>query len=89
LENIDHEGKHSMRSEALFINGVFESVIEEILLIQVHLPEHVMYMQPYASSPITHLRDDPPTPEDPVRVYISVTTDLPTLCANEGETPTP
>lgn len=68
-----------MRSEALFINGVYEGVLEEILLIQTHLPEHVMYMQPYASAPIIHLRNDPPTPEDPVRLYISVTTDLSTV----------
>ena len=66
-----------MREEALFLNGVFDNVLREILLIQEELPEHVMYMQPYSSEAIVHLRDHPPTPEHPVRLYISVTKDLP------------
>ena len=65
-----------MRSEALFINGVFEDVLKEILLVQGPLPEHVMYLQPYSGSPIRHLHDHPPTSEDPVRLYLSTTTSL-------------
>lgn len=60
-----------MRSEALFINGVFEDVLKEVLLVQGALPEHVMYLQPYSGSLIRHLHDAPPTPEDPVRLYLS------------------
>jgi len=65
-----------MRSEALFINGIFESVLEEILLVQRVLPEQIMFLQPHSSGPITHLRDDPPTLHDPVRLFLSITTDL-------------
>jgi hypothetical protein len=64
------------RDEALFINGVYEDVLQEILHIQKELPEHIMYLQPYSSDPIVHLRDDPPTAETPVLLYLSITTDL-------------
>jgi hypothetical protein len=66
-----------MKSESLFINGVFESVLEEILKVQRYLPEHIMFLQPYRTDPITHLRDDPPTVEDPMRLFLSVTDNLP------------
>jgi hypothetical protein len=68
-----------MRKEAVFLNGVYEDVLREILLIQEELPEHVMYLQPYSAEAIVHLREEPPTPEQPVRLYISVTDDLPTI----------
>jgi hypothetical protein len=68
-----------VQSEAIVINGVYEGVMEEILQVQAHLPEHVMYMQPFSSQAIVHLRNDPPTPEDPVRLYLTTTTDLPTV----------
>jgi hypothetical protein len=68
-----------LRNEAIFINGVYEGVLEEILNIQAELPWHVMYLQPHSSSPIVHLRDDLPSPEDPVHLYLSITTDLPTV----------
>jgi hypothetical protein len=68
-----------MRQEAVFLNGVYEDVLREILLIQDELPEHVMYLQPYSSETIVHLRDEQPTSEHPVRLYLSVTSDLPTI----------
>ncbi len=68
-----------MRSEALFINGVFKGVLEEILIIQEALPEQILFLQPYTSSAITHLRDDPPTVDDPMHFFVSITTDLPTI----------
>jgi len=68
-----------MKSEALFINGVFESVLEEILLVQQTLPEHIMFLQPYSSDTIVRLRDDPPTIDNPTRLYLSTTNDLPTI----------
>jgi hypothetical protein len=65
-----------MRSEALFINGVYEGVLEEILQVQQFLPEHIMYLQPYAGSAIRHLHDKPPSPEEAVLLYLSTTTAL-------------
>jgi hypothetical protein len=68
-----------MKQEALFINGVFDGVLEEILLVQRHLPDQIMFLQPYRTDPITHLRDDQPTVEDPMRLFLSVTNNLATV----------
>jgi 5-methylcytosine-specific restriction enzyme A len=68
-----------MNSEALFINGVYESVLEEIFRVQRSLPEHIMFLQPYSSDAIVHLREHPPTINDPTRLFLSITTDLPKI----------
>jgi hypothetical protein len=65
-----------MRDEALFINGVFESVLDEIVNVQQHLPEQVLYLQPYRNQRIVHLADRPPTADDPVRLFLSITSDI-------------
>lgn len=66
-----------MKKEALFLNGVYESVLKEILLIQEQLPEQILFLQPYSASPIIRLREDPPSVEDPMLLLISVTSGLP------------
>jgi hypothetical protein len=66
-----------MRDEALFINGMFEDVLEDILTIQAHLPEQILYLQPYSGSRIVHLAENPPSVDDPVRLLLSLTRDLP------------
>jgi hypothetical protein len=53
-----------MKAEALFLNGVYESVLEEVLQVQGALPEHIMFLQPYRNEAIAKLRDDPPSVED-------------------------
>lgn len=68
-----------MKSEALFINGVYESVLKEILWVQAELPEQILFLQPFASTAISRLRDDTPTVDDPMWLYLSTTTDLPTV----------
>lgn len=68
-----------MRDEAIFLNGVYEAVLKDILKVQEALPEHIMFLQPYAKSPIVRLRDNPPSVDDPVRLYLSTTDDLPTV----------
>jgi hypothetical protein len=73
-----------MRSEVLFINGVFKGVLEDILAVQSELPDAILFLQPYSSSAMTRLRDDPPTTEAPMRVYLSTTTALSTV-RYEGE----
>jgi len=65
-----------MRDEALFINGIWEDVLQDILAIQTHLPEQILYLQPYSGSRIVHLAENPPTINDPVRLFASVTDDL-------------
>jgi hypothetical protein len=68
-----------VRDEAIFLNGVYRAVLEDILKVQEHLPEHIMFLQPYAKAAITKLRDNPPSVDDPVRLYLSTTDDLPTV----------
>lgn len=68
-----------LRQEAMFINGVYRGVIEEILLVQGQLPEHIMFLQPHSSERIVRLADDPPSVYDPVRLFLSTTDELPTV----------
>lgn len=75
----EHSEPKYMKNEALFINGVYESVLKEILLIQAELPEQILFLQPYSSGTISRLCNDPPTVDDPMQLFISVTTDLPTV----------
>lgn len=65
-----------MRAEALFLNGVYEDVLKEILQVQAVLPEQIMFLQPYKSEAIIRLRDQPPSVEDPVQLLMSLTHDL-------------
>jgi hypothetical protein len=68
-----------MKGEALFLNGVYQSVLDEILAVQSVLPEQIMFLQPYKSQAIVRLRDVPPSVDDPMRLLISLTSDLPTV----------
>lgn len=65
-----------MRSEALYINGIFREVLDDIANVHATRPELQLYLQPYTEAPITHLRDNPPEKLDPVRLYASTTDDL-------------
>ena len=60
----------------LYMNGVYRSVLEEILAVHKHLPDQILYMQPHGSGQITKLRDDPPTIDKPTKMWISTGGDL-------------
>ena len=66
-------------NEALYLNGMHESVLDEILKVQRVLPDQVMFIQPFSSKAIALLRDNPPTPERPTLLLMSLTTDLPSV----------
>lgn len=68
-----------MREQALFINGIFNTVLDEILEIQSVTPDKTLFLQPYSRSPIVMLRDNPPTIENPVTLYASTTDNLATV----------
>lgn len=73
-----------MRDEALFINSVQESVLQEIIDAQSHLPEQILFLQPHEGSRIKGLYEKPPTVDDPVRLYVSVGNNFSTVgCAAE------
>lgn len=65
-----------IKSNALFINGVFEAVLQEILQVQSVLPEHIMFLQPYKAQAMTVLQRNPPTIDTPLPLYMSLTDDL-------------
>jgi hypothetical protein len=62
---------------SLYINGVYEDVLEEIRKAQASEPGLICYLQPYASDTIVRLAKSPPTVSDPVTLYISLTSSLP------------
>jgi hypothetical protein len=61
---------------AFFENGVFASVLEEMLAVQEKLPHSVTFLQPRGGVVAKGLRDHPPTQEAPIPIYVSITTDL-------------
>lgn len=66
--------------KALYINGVFENVLGEIVKSQEGNPDKVFYLQPYSESSIRQLKDDPPEPNAPLTLYISTTGQLNQIC---------
>lgn len=65
-----------MSRNGLFINGVFENVLQEILAVQSQLPEQIMFLQPYSGSRIVELAETPPSLNDPVPLFVSPSHDL-------------
>jgi 5-methylcytosine-specific restriction endonuclease McrA len=65
---------------AIFLNGVFESVLQEILTAQERNDGMICYLQPYKSRPIKLLQDAPPSVQYPIPLYISTTTQLDRIC---------
>ncbi len=63
-------------TSAIFLNGVFESVLSEIIQAQKGRPELICYLQPYSQSDIVQLRRERPTIDEPVELYLSTTVDL-------------
>jgi hypothetical protein len=68
-----------MRTEALFKNGVYEHVLEDILAVHTGSPDEILYLQPSSHRVMRHLRDDPPTLERPMWLFASTTMDLATV----------
>ena len=66
--------------KALFINGVYEGVLDEIIESKKKHPDMVFYLQPYASSSIKQLKESPPDPQSPMPLYLSTTVQLNQIC---------
>lgn len=65
-----------LEGECLFMNGVFESVLQEIELAQKVDADLVCYLQPYSGAVIKKLRDDSPSVAAPWGLFISITSSL-------------
>lgn len=65
---------------ALFVNGVYESVLNEIMVSQQVRGGGISYLQPYKGVVIKMLKSAPPSTESPVALYLSATSNLNNIC---------
>lgn len=65
---------------ALFLNGVYEDVLEEIIKAQENNLGQIFYLQPYSTSVIKKLQKIPPSRKFPIPLYISTTNQLNNIC---------
>ena len=65
---------------ALFLNGVYESVIEDIIASQDARGGGDHYLQPYKGAIIQMLKKAPPSEDAPVALYVSTTKNLKNIC---------
>jgi hypothetical protein len=65
---------------ALFVNGVFDSVLKEILNAQNVQRADESFLQPHKGQVIQMLKKRLPTPSLPVRLYISTSVKLNNIC---------
>lgn len=63
-------------SNAFFENGVYESVLEEILEAQKQEKNITCYIQPYSTGTIQFLKNIKPSKTNPITFYISTTSNL-------------
>ena len=68
-----------MSLEAIFVNGVYARVLRDIHRVQSLVPEQILYLQPFSGQRIVELSNHRPSPESPVRLFLSLTNDLPTI----------
>jgi predicted HNH restriction endonuclease len=74
----DKEGRKLAKKylkSSLFLNGVYETVIKEIIESQKK-GQKKNFLQPYSQNAIEMLRSNPPTANSPVTTYISTTDNL-------------
>ena len=68
-------------SSALFINGIFNNVLTEILDAQeARGGGGESFPQPFKGHVIRLLKERQPTPESPIRLYVSTTENLSQIC---------
>lgn len=64
---------------ALFINGIYDAVMTDILAAQA-AGETESFLQPYSGSVVRMLKEKSPSSESPVRLYVSTTEKLSNIC---------
>ena len=67
-------------TSALFINGVYESVLLEILSAQEARGGGFSYLQPHKGQAIALLRRESPSIRKPIRLYASTSANLSSIC---------
>ncbi len=67
-------------STALFINGIYDDVLTDILNAQVVQGSAASFLQPYKGQVISMLKERSPSPSSPVTLYVSTTKKLSNIC---------
>jgi 5-methylcytosine-specific restriction enzyme A len=70
----------NLMNTALFLNGVYESVLLDILASKRKTGKLEHFLQPYKGVIIRMFYKRPPSPKSPVRLYISTTKNLQNIC---------
>ena len=65
---------------ALFINGIYDSVLSDILAAQETRGGGISFLQPHKGQVITMLRQGAPSAKTPIRLYASTTANLSNIC---------
>ena len=65
-----------MREKALFMSGNYKDNLQKIADVQAEDPEQVLFIQPHGNRRIAYLRDNPPTVDDPVTMYCSISKEM-------------
>lgn len=65
---------------ALFINGIYDSVLAEVIAAQDARGGGDSYIQPYKRQVVGMLRKRNPAPDRPIRLYVSTTANLSHIC---------
>ena len=79
-ENVGKGYENNKMEKALFINGIFETVLDEIIKSQKGNPDRIFYLQPYSAHNIKQLKNKPPNSDSPMSLYISTTKQLNHIC---------
>jgi 5-methylcytosine-specific restriction protein A len=69
-----------MMRQSIFLNGVYESVLEEIITAQENNPDKIFFLQPYSSKRIKLLVKNTPSENNRIPLYLSTTTNLDNIC---------
>jgi 5-methylcytosine-specific restriction enzyme A len=79
--DVDCQGTkvESVMASALFINGIYEAVLTDILSAQAEGVSE-SFLQPYKGQVVSMLTENPPSPDHPVRLYLSTTERLSNIC---------
>lgn len=67
-------------STALYINGIYDTVLSEILAAQESRGGGSSFLQPYKSQIIAMLKRGAPSAKNPIRLYTSTTENLDNIC---------
>ncbi len=62
--------------EALYLNGMYDETLQGIICMQKFIPDYIGLLQPYKGVAIKDLKENPPLPETPMWLYMSLGNDL-------------